>query len=517
LRIGGLFAVFACIGFVFAWPMQGVGYNQNAHYALVKALSDGTAVIDDKLGELGELSTRDISRYRGHFYSNKAPGLAFLTVPMYTVLDRAGARTTGDPTQMLWALGLIGVVVPAVALLWLVRSVAERLEPGFGLATAVALGLGTLLLPFATLFFSHVLSAFVVFAAFALLFHERDGRPRLVLVAAAGLLAGFSGVVEYPNAFAAAVLGVYAIARTGWPARALAYGAGVLVGISPLLAYNYWAFGSVVHLSYAGSLSDGAVQPQEAVLGAVPDPLVVLESLFGRSGLITLSPVLALGAVGAVLLYRRGWQAEAAVIAALATLYVSYNASFGSNFGGYSAGQRYLLAIVPFLAFPLALSFRALPATTGGLAAVSTVVALAITSTHALAGYDAEWFRRIGDLQFVPTAASLVDVTGWYTILPFFAAAATAAGLALLETARPHWFPAESALAGLAVLAWALLAAGAPKVPALGGDSDELASYMPAAASVVVVAAAVALVLQMHPGGNRPARLGRPRATIVPR
>lgn len=81
--------------------MQGVGYNQNAHYALVKALSDGTAVIDDKLGELGELSTRDISRYRGHFYSNKAPGLAFLTMPLYVVLEAAGARTLGAAVALV--------------------------------------------------------------------------------------------------------------------------------------------------------------------------------------------------------------------------------------------------------------------------------------------------------------------------------------------------------------------------------------------------------------------------------
>jgi hypothetical protein len=514
VRLSGSFAVLACIGFVFAWPMQGVGYNQNSHYVLVKALSDGTAVIDDKLGELGDLSTRDISRYRGHFYSNKAPGLAFLTLPVYVVLEGAGVRVSGDPTQMLWALGLFGVVAPAIALLWLVRTVAEHVEPGFGTAAAITLGLGSLLTPFATLFFSHALSAFVVFAAFAVLFRERQGRPRLRLVAAAGLLAGFSSVVEYPNAFAAAVLGVYAIARAGWLVRSLAYGASVAIGLSPLLLYNLWAFGSVTHLSYAGSLSDGALQPQEAVLGAYPNPIVVLESLFGRSGLITLSPVLVAGVVGAILLYKRGHRLEALVIGSIAGLYLSYNSSFGSNFGGFSAGQRYLLAIVPFLAFPLALSFRTLPVTTGALAAVSAVVALAITSTHALAGYDAEWFRRIGNLQFVPTAASLVDVTGWYTILPFFAAAAAGAVLAFLATARPVSFPAESTLAGFAVLAWALLAAGAPKVPALGGDSDELASYVPAATAVFVLGAAVVLALRMHP--RRQPSLGRATADHDP-
>ena len=50
-------------------------------------------------------------------------------------------------------------MLPFLVLLLLVRSVVERFAPGFGTATAAIAGLGTLLLPFATLFFSHILSA----------------------------------------------------------------------------------------------------------------------------------------------------------------------------------------------------------------------------------------------------------------------------------------------------------------------------------------------------------------------
>jgi hypothetical protein len=121
---------FVALTFAYAWPMQGVGFNQNSHYVLVKAFADGTPVIDDYLDEIGDLSTRDISRFEGRFYSNKAPGLAGLTVPPFLVLEAAGAPTVGDPTEMLWALGLVGVVLPAVGLVLLVRAVAERLEPG---------------------------------------------------------------------------------------------------------------------------------------------------------------------------------------------------------------------------------------------------------------------------------------------------------------------------------------------------------------------------------------------------
>jgi hypothetical protein len=480
----------AALAFAYAWPMQGVGFNQTSHYVLVKAFADGTPVIDEYLDEVGDLGTGDISRVGEHLYSNKAPVLAALSLPVFLVLEAAGARTTGDPTEVLWALGLVGVVLPAVGLVALVRVVAERLEPGFGTAAAVAMGLGTLVMPFATLFFSHALSAFVVFTAFFLLWRERQAPDRLWLVGAAGLVAGLSGVVEYPNAFAALVLGLYAMAHRRWLQRGAVYAVGVVAGILPLFVYNQWAFGSPTHLSYAGSLSDGAVQPQEIALNRYPEPAIVLEELFGRSGLLTLAPVLACAVVGWVLLFRRGWRAEALVTAGVSVLYLTYNASFGSNFGGFSAGQRYVIAIIPFLALGLAASFRAFPATTGALALVSSIVALSITATHALAGYNAEWLDRISRRDFTATAASLVDVTGWYTILPFFAAAAAAAALACLATARPQTSSLETAAGGVAVLAWALVAAAAPTTPALGGDGDELRSYGVVSAVLVALLAA---------------------------
>src|SRR5262245_40630475 len=65
---------------------QELGVNQTAHYALIRALGDGTTRIDAYASNTGV----DKARYRGHWYSLRAPGLAFVSLPAYATLRAAG-------------------------------------------------------------------------------------------------------------------------------------------------------------------------------------------------------------------------------------------------------------------------------------------------------------------------------------------------------------------------------------------------------------------------------------------
>ena len=100
---------------------------------------------------------------------------------------------------MIYLIGLWANVLPGLLLLLLVGHLAERLQPGYGAATAVILGLGTLTLPLSTLMFSHVFTAFLGFAAFALLWHEREGPPNPWYLWWPGLALGYAGASEYPS------------------------------------------------------------------------------------------------------------------------------------------------------------------------------------------------------------------------------------------------------------------------------------------------------------------------------
>ena len=470
-RRSGL-AALAVLAFAWALVMQSLGWAQTSYFALVKALNDGTAQIDAYHWE-----TRDKSWINGHFFSVKAPGLPALLVPPYAALKALGAEELArdaarkareggarqwtyrglnvhaygydperavrvkallaDQAPLIWALGLLGSVLPTFLLLLLIRWLADRWRPGLGTATALSVGTATLAMAFAVNLFGHMFAAFMAFAVFVLLWRERQGAPRLPVVLGAGLLSGLVVVVEYPVALAGAVLGVYAMLHprvlgdglAGPARRAGVYAAGVIVGVLPALAYNKWAFGSVGTMSY-----DNAVDRQgftgHDTLGlnsggffgiTMPDARVALELLISPRGLIALTPVVLMGIVGVVLLHRRGMKAEARVIGAIALVFFIYDTGYWLPFGGGTPGPRFLIPVLPFLGVALVESWRRFPATTLVTTVCGAVVMAIATLTYPLIGTGSmwQWWDRVEGAVFqhtIPTVFGAGD--GWLALSP---------------------------------------------------------------------------------------------------
>lgn len=488
------------VGLSYATLIQNFSWNQTSHYDLLQALYHDTTTIDPY-----ERDTGDKVVYRGHWYSARAPGLALFVLPWYTALNAVDAAewARGSPAQpgtdeLIYLVGLWGNVLPGLLLLVLVWGAAERLQPGFGAATAVTLGLGTMALALSTLLFSHIFTACLGFAAFTLLMRERDGPPRAWLTGAAGLTIGYAISSEYPLALLAGVLGLYLLSHPGtrglWRprrdaraptqsrrdtraalralGRPAAYLVGILVGIVPLALYNRAAFHSWTHVAYAN-----VPQQHKGFFGiTAPSLRVAATLLLDSRGLFTLAPVLALGALGTLALYRRGRRAEALVIGGVCLCYITYNSGYFLPFGGAFMGPRFLATLLPFLALPLAIAFERWPGPTIALAAASVTCALVAAITHPLIGYDTQavmWMRRLLEGYFQPTLASAYGLgRGWGEIWAFLLPALAAIALAAAATPRMR-LHRRSLLAGvLALAAWALYAALGPTL--LGLDHQGL-------------------------------------------
>jgi 4-amino-4-deoxy-L-arabinose transferase-like glycosyltransferase len=477
--------VIALLASAYGWLVQPSGDNQKANYALTRALAGGTAAIDGPIAE--GAATIDVVEHDGRHYAAKPPGLAALSVPAYLALDAVGVRVTGDPIRPMWALHLWSVVLPAALLLLLVARVGDRVEPGMGLPAAVILGVSTLVLPFATLFFVHVPAALFGFAAFALLWRERDGPSRPLWLAAAGALVGLAATVDYPVGMLAPVLGAYAIARTPRATRALAYVAGVVVGILPIFAYNWWAFGSPLHFPYDGWAAPGE-DPRGGFFGAsAPSLTVLLIIVFVPAGIAVLAPAVP----ALVSMFGRGLRAEALTIAAGAAVFLLHNSASTENpFGGASPGPRHLIPALPFLAVPVALALRRWPGATIGLALGGAVVMVVATTTTPLAAWDGRSWSRFADGEFVPTVGDELGLDGWVAMAPFFVFLAAAAAFAVRAAWRGRVPPREVVAGGLALGAWWLVARYTDELVLDRGLAGRLALL----ACVGVAAAAVVLV-----------------------
>jgi hypothetical protein len=494
--------------------LQPPGCNQTAHLALVKALVDGTPRIDRY-----ETQTCDDAYIDGHFYAAKAPGLALLTAPWYALLEVTGlslADTTRGlpwPAAMVelrreatWHASVWGATLPFLVLLLLVRWASGRLVPGFGTITAVTAGVATLLFPFATLLFAHVLSATLGFAAFCLLLVAR-GRdtPSTGVSLAAGAVAGLAVVSEFPLALVAVCLAVYAAAGPHAERRAVAFVGGALVGLVPLFAFDTWAFGSPFRLSYTNAVIDPGTSGHDVVgandrglFGLVsPSPHALVELLASGRGLLVLTPVTAAAAAGLVLLHRQGRRAEPMLAGAIVALFLAYTMSYYLPFGGWVPGPRFLVPALPFLALGLAAAYRACWTATLALAGVSAGWMVAATLAEPLIERDNafSWLERVRDGRLVPTlVTTLGGGSSWTAMLPVLACLVAAAAIAVSSLPRPAPDVRAWRLTGVSVAGWLVLAASGPDLlrldEATGGRAGALATACTIAAVSLACAAA---------------------------
>ena len=451
-----------CFVAVFAVPVQVTTCGtQTSHYALVRSLADGTARIDRYEG-----ITCDKALFEDHYYSVKAPGLAAASLPMYLLLDRTGLLPD-DMRWAIWLLSLTTLVPAALLLVYLVGRTAEAVTPGWGRLAAIALGAGTLVLPFGSLWFGHVPAATLAFAAFVVL-RGSVGRLSSSRALAAGLLAGSSVLFEYPLGLVAAALLVYV--AVGHRLRgALGFVAGVALPAACLLLYNRWAFGSILHFSYRYALplrtdSSGKVIGENDVgffgIGW-PNGYALGQILFAPRGLVTLTPICVLGAVGIVMLSRRA-RGEAALLGAITVMFLAYNAGYTLNaagpLGGDTPGPRFLIAMLPFLLVPLGLAARAAPAATAALLAVSVSAMALVTATTPMlsGGGEGRWIRELRSGTFVDTVVTALGGSGWVAILPFAVAVFTLLAVGLYDALRHALVrPIHAAFgAATAVVAW---------------------------------------------------------------
>jgi hypothetical protein len=412
------FILLACYSYVLPrWS----DWNQNSRLNLVLALvDDGTVVIDRYVANTGDYALID-----GRAYTDKPPGASFLGVPVYlalrplldlplvaTRLERVSQGAAfGDTLQedgsglqsgkvrfaiVQYALSVTVIAVPAALLGVLFFLTLRRLSIGEVPALLATFGyaLGTAAAPYAGNFYSHQLTAVLLFGAFFVSWQSPLGvdeprRAAIVRGLLVGLLLGWTVISEYPLVLAAAVLFGYALVRHGWRWLLPMLAGGVIPG-ALLAIYDYAAFGTILPIGYAHS----ALWQDQHQTGFMSITHPRWESIWGLTfspfrGLFVRAPWLLLAIPGYVLWWHsKQRRAEWWVLLLVPlTVFVFYSSSI-MWWGGYGAGPRYVVPMLPFFALPAAwLIGRRWQRFTVRLAATALVLlSIMLTWAEALAG-----------------------------------------------------------------------------------------------------------------------------------
>jgi hypothetical protein len=337
-----------------------------SRYSLTAAIVDDHSLeLDPYEGVLGP----DQAAFDGHIYSDKAPYQSFLGAPPYALFRVVGGKPfpVVDGQQVvnrsthlgLWWVTFWTATVPAILLTVVVRRLVMRVDPTVATAVAIAVTLGTTMLPFTSWLFGHVLAALSVALAWILL--RPDGPSRRASLAA-GLCLGMGIGTEYTVAVIALLLLIESVWRRRW-AQAGWLSVGTLTATIPLMIYNWRVFENPFEVSYQGHLPNFRGSGAFGVFNlTAPQGEEVARALIGDRGLFVLTPVMVLALLGCGLAIARGGVLRRDGVLGIVALVLFLVVSTGiDGLGGDSPGPRYLIPMFPLLAVPLAVTWRRLP------------------------------------------------------------------------------------------------------------------------------------------------------------
>jgi len=380
------------------------------HWAYVQSnarVTTAMALIDD--GTLAIDSYANISQDRvfadGHHYSDKAPGVPLIGVPLYGLSKLIGLYTPMPPVwayEKDWipiaAAHEQGADIPGVYLIpafssttllfqFLILLFASVLPGGIilillyrylrsqdyseaiSIMVSAGLCLGTFFIWHATSLYGNITASAAGFAAFYLL-ETRDGQRDAVY---AGILAGLAPVFVYYGGLLTAILFAYQVRKSD---RWKAYLLGATIGVVPFLIYNTLAFGAPWEIpfiqqtlyhtgDYDPTLISG-LGTDEVLFGLFlykPHHLamnLINLTIAPSRGVFFYAPIFLLALYG---LWKTRAQRRRKLFwtcAAPFLGYLAFNTALVGWEGGPVLGPRYMVPMLPFFAIGIAEGLRQL-------------------------------------------------------------------------------------------------------------------------------------------------------------
>ena len=359
-------AVWLAMGVAIAWLTPSPYFNnlnnpnENVRVYMTRSIVEfGTFAIDDVVAEWGYVN--DKATYEGRLYPGKAPGTSLLAVPPYAAYHLANEALDRTPSkhEVVRVCRLFGSIFPLMGFLFAFTVFSRRLEdPVARSLSLVALAAGSTVFAYGLLFASHATMAACLFAGWMSSRRHQDSPglwwpPFLV-----GTFVGWAVALEYPGFLGAAAVGLHAIATSPKRAPFIAWSAlGAAIPIGLVMFFHYDAFGSPFSTPYSHLENPEFVEHVSG--GFFGMERVQGDALFGSflapsNGLFWFMPWSLLAVAALPWAMRRpSTRSEAVLTLIILAAYTLFISMVHNWRGGWTAGPRYIVGVVPFLAWQL--------------------------------------------------------------------------------------------------------------------------------------------------------------------
>lgn len=394
----GPLGVFLVLLLSFSYFWHSRDWNSATRLMLTYSLVDRGTVringLEDHTGDRAHVADR--------YYTDKQPGLSLLGVPAYAItrhifgqpshpLNRKGPEFPYWPGDYWVTLATSGLATALCGSLLTIMAAGLGCGPRRAALVGLAYGLCTPAYVYATLFYGHQATAFLLLASLGAIGKSSGSRRWPFL---AGLCASYAAVIEIQTGPVSAILAFALLGRVlsgrSRPITIVWFAVGALGPLVLLLGYNVAAFGSPFDMGYFHEdLTEfRQVHSDDNPLGLGRINAGLIPALLWGEfrGLLAYAPILLLAFPGWIVLgYRKRWGMLCVTLASCVAVFL-VNLSYPKWTGGWSTGPRFLLPMVPFAMLAVA-----------ALLSVAGRTVVAIASTLAIGGGIAMFlFQGVG-------------------------------------------------------------------------------------------------------------------------
>ena len=352
--IGGASALIFLAAFFALTQTEPQSWNDISRIAAIESVVErGTWSID---GSSWLDETRDKVLLDGKYYSDKMPLLTLIAAAIYAPMRQvvgASLAPGAQPVCGYFWLTLILVGLPAALMIGIFTIYALRQSSFWSaLVGALALGLGTMIFPYALVLNHHVPAAVVLFTSFFILLP----RPRISSgwLVVAGLLDTLAISFDIITFITAAALVGIALVRYRSKFVYFALGAAIPLAVTALLDFQITGTLLPPYMIPGGYAYPDSAFPATFGGNGTPDDYAAyaFRMFLGGRGLFAYNPLLLLALVGAfVVLFNRRHtlRVEAFCVIFSFIAQALYLALFTGNYGGAAYGERWFVAAIPML------------------------------------------------------------------------------------------------------------------------------------------------------------------------